>query len=245
MDKKIFYDAIRKDFPLTAGNVAGFDRVLDYGEKNGYGIKDTAYVIGTAYHEGAYTMQPVKEAYWLGEDWRKKNLRYYPWYGRGDVQLTWEENYKKAGAELGIDLTTDPNKALDPAVSVQVLYNGMAKGWFTGKKLSDYITKQTNQTYALTLAEFKNARRIVNGTDKADEIANHALKLYKALQKANYSPVVQPTPKPTEPYVQPPVDLGKPVPVPTEIELVLKRGDLKNVTLEDFYNALKSLYGDK
>lgn len=245
MDKKVFYDAIRKDIPLTTGNVAGFDRVLDYGETHGYRIKDVAYVTATAYHETAHTMQPVKEAYWLGEDWRKKNLRYYPWYGRGDVQLTWEENYKLASKELGIDLISDPDKALDPKISVQVLYKGMEQGWFTKKKLSDYITKQVNQTYALTLAEFKNARRIVNGTDKDDEIAAIALKLYKALQKANYAPVVQSTPEPEKPSVQPPVVIETPIPVPNELELVLKRGDLSKVTLEDFYNALKTLHGDK
>lgn len=245
MDKKVFFDAIRKDFPLTEGNVAGFDLLLDYAESNGIFIKDAAYVLGTAYHETAHTMQPVKEAYWLSEDWRKKNLRYYPWYGRGYVQLTWEDNYKKAGQKLGIDLTTNADVALDPEVAKKVLFIGMLSGWFTGKKLADYITRQTNQTYALTLAEFKNARRIVNGTDKDDEIAALALKLYKGLQKANYSATAESTPKPTEPSVQPPVVVETPIPVPNELELVLKRGDLSKVTLEDFYNALKSLYGDK
>lgn len=58
-----------------------------------------AYVIATSYWETNKTMVPVKEAYWLSENWRKDNLRYYPWYGRGYVQLTWEDNYKKASKE--------------------------------------------------------------------------------------------------------------------------------------------------
>lgn len=240
MNYKDFFDAIRTTIPLTTGNVAGFERVIGYGEDKGYHIKDVAYVTATAYWETAHTMQPVKEAYWLSEDWRKKNLRYYPWYGRGDVQLTWEENYKKAGKELGVDLTTDPEKALDPKISVQVLYHGMEKGWFTGKKLSDYVTKNTTQTYALTQAEYKNARRIVNGTDKDDEIASIAIKLYKALQKASYSPKVEVIPEPPKPPVQPPVAQ----PEVSGLEIVLRKGELDKITLQDFYLALKSLYGD-
>ena len=38
-----------------------------------------AYLLATAFWETARTMQPVDEAFWLSEAWRKKNLR----YGRG------------------------------------------------------------------------------------------------------------------------------------------------------------------
>ena len=66
-----------------------------------------AYIMATAWWETAHTVEPVKEAYWVknAEAWRKKNLRYYPWYGRGYVQLTWERNYIHAGKQLGLDLT--------------------------------------------------------------------------------------------------------------------------------------------
>lgn len=132
-----------------------------------------AYVLATAYWETAQTMKPVKEAYWLSEQWRKDNLRYYPWYGRGYVQLTWEENYAKAQGELGIGtvLTADPDNALKPEYATQIIVQGMIDGWFTGKKLSDYITLQAS--------DFYNARRIVNGTDKASTIADIA-KAYDA-----------------------------------------------------------------
>lgn len=62
----------------------------------GIGLKSQiAYVLATVEWETAKTFKPVREAFWLSEAWRKKNLRYYPFYGRGYVQLTWEKNYKK------------------------------------------------------------------------------------------------------------------------------------------------------
>src|SRR5215469_16072582 len=73
-----------------------------------------AYVLATAYWETARTMKPVVEAYWLSEDWRRQHLRYYPWYGRGFVQITWEPNYAKAAQETGADLLKHPELALDP-----------------------------------------------------------------------------------------------------------------------------------
>ena len=125
-----------------------------------------AYVLATAYWETAHTMEPVREAFWLSEDWRKKNLRYYPWYGRGFVQLTWERNYHKAGAELGVDLTTDADKVMQPEISAEILVVGSRDGWFTGKRLDDYITLQRSN--------YRGARRIINGTDKAAAIAEIA-----------------------------------------------------------------------
>jgi len=139
-----------------------------------------AYVLATAYWETAHTMQPVSEAYWIpnAEAWRKKHLRYYPWYGRGFVQLTWEKNYKHAADELGVPLDQRPELALDPGVAVKIAVTGMREGWFTGKKLSDYIT--------LKKSDFKGARRIINGTDKSASIADLA-KLYDtALLKDGY-----------------------------------------------------------
>ena len=47
-----------------------------------------AYTLATAYWETNRTMKPVEEAYWLSDAWRKANLRYYPWHGRGYTQTT-------------------------------------------------------------------------------------------------------------------------------------------------------------
>lgn len=133
--------------------------------KHGLLRNQAAYVLATAEWETNHTYLPVEEAYYVknAEAWRKKNLRYYPWHGRGYVQLTWEENYRKAGEKIGVDLISDPSRAMIPENAAEILVLGMRDGWFTGKKLADYIT--------LKRSDFLNARRIINGTDKAPDIA--------------------------------------------------------------------------
>lgn len=149
-------------------NLGDTQIILKECARQGLSKPHTAYVLATAKWETAHTMKPVREAYWLSEAWRKKNLRYYPWYGRGYVQLTWEDNYKKAGKKLGVDLTTNPDKAMEPEIAAKVLVTGCKEGWFTGKKLGDYTT-------------YEDMRRVVNGTDKKREIADLAREYEKAL----------------------------------------------------------------
>lgn len=144
-----------------------------------------AYCLATDFHETNQTMQPVREAYWLSEGWRKKHLRYYPWYGRGKVQLTWEKNYQFATdrlTELGfkVDLISDPEQALDLKVSSTVLVIGMLEGWFTGKKLRDFIPA------AATRSHYTHARQIINGLDKADLIAGYAIEFENGLRLGDW-----------------------------------------------------------
>lgn len=162
-------------------NIKLGDTALILSACKGYGLtrQQAAYVLATAFWETARTMKPVREAFWFDEEWRKKNLRYWPWYGRGFVQLTWERNYIKAGEELGLDLTSDPDRVMDPKISAKILVLGSRDGWFTGKKLTDYVTESN--------ADFKAARRVVNGTDRASEIAEIALEYDSALASAGYS----------------------------------------------------------
>lgn len=54
-----------------------------------------AYVLATTQWETAQTFEPVREAFWKSKEWRKENFRYYPYHGRGYVQLTWKSNYQK------------------------------------------------------------------------------------------------------------------------------------------------------
>lgn len=133
-----------------------------------YGCSEeqAAYILATAYWETNRTMKPVKEAYWLSESWRKTNLRYYPWYGRGYVQLTWERNYELAGEKIGVDLIGDPDRAMDPKNAAKILVIGSMEGWFTGKAIPHYINSGGKS--------FTSARRVINGTDKAKEIAEIA-----------------------------------------------------------------------
>jgi putative chitinase len=168
--------------------------IIEASERNGLLRNQVAYVLATSHWETAHTHKPVKEAYWLTEDWRKENLRYYPWYGRGYVQLTWKDNYKRAQEALGLGtlLIDEPDNALQPQIATAVIVVGMKEGWFTGKKLDDYITLQRS--------DFVGARRIVNGTDKATAIAALAMQYDKLLLEEGYG--VEPTP-PTPP--EPPV----------------------------------------
>lgn len=156
------------------------DLIIKTGRKYGLLRNQLAYVLATTELETNYTFEPVREAYYLkaGAEAYRKKLKYYPWYGRGFVQLTWEDNYKKAGKRLGINLTSNPDKAMEPDIAAEVLVVGMLEGWFTGKKLSDYITLQRS--------DFLNARRIVNGMDRAKDIEALAKKWDKTLLEQGY-----------------------------------------------------------
>lgn len=139
-----------------------------------------AYLLATAFWETGRTMKPVEEAYWLRNAavWRKKNLRYWPWHGRGYCQLTWEKNYIRAAQKLGIPFDKDPTLALKAEPASKVIVTGMREGWFTGRDLDDFIT--------LKHSDFKGARAIINGRDKDDEIAAIAVQYDKMLKTAGY-----------------------------------------------------------
>jgi len=158
---------------LTIGDSA---IILAACRKHGLSPQETAYVMATAYWETNGTMKPVREAYYLGqkaEAYRKK-LYYYPAYGRGYVQLTHHTNYENAGKKLGVDLANNYDLAMQPEIAAEVLVRGSQEGWFTGRKLSNYIGSGG--------ADYVGARRIINGKDKATEIAAVAEAYEAALQ---------------------------------------------------------------
>lgn len=168
-------DRLRQDLlKLAAWETANFaskqgtiDAIKGMCQALGIGLPtQVAYVLATTQWETAQTFQPVREAFWLDEEWRRANLSYYPYYGRGYVQLTWEKNYQAYSDMLGIDMVDEPDRALEPAVALFVLVHGFKTGTFTGRKITDYINQGTT--------DFTNARRCVNGTDRATEIANLA-----------------------------------------------------------------------
>lgn len=128
-----------------------------------------AYVVATADHETNGTFKPVREAYWLKDPdsyLRTHHADYYPYYGRGYVQLTWKRNYLKYQKLLAKPLVDNPDLALDPATAVFILVHGFKTGAFTGKKLTDYINDES--------VDFMSARRCINGTDAALKIAAKA-----------------------------------------------------------------------
>ena len=148
--------------------------------KHGCSRKQAAYILATARWETAHTMKPVMEAFWLSDEWRRKNLRYYPWHGRGYVQLTWEANYISAGKKLGKNLTSNPDVVMQPAIAAEILVRGSMEGWFTKHKLTDHVNA--------TKTDYVNARRVINGTDKAHDIAKLAREYEAALSGYDSSP---------------------------------------------------------
>jgi predicted chitinase len=129
-----------------------------------------AYVLATVEHETARTFRPLEE---YGKGKGRPYGKIDPqtgkaYYGRGFVQLTWRANYAKYSKILGVDLVKRPELACDPNVALFILVHGFRHGTFTGKNLVQYVNNR--QT------DFYNARRVINGIDQANHIANLAQK---------------------------------------------------------------------
>lgn len=195
-----FFDHLRSvrilGATLEQSEINGLGAVMAACGADSWGPKWTAYALATAYHETAGTMQPVKEygghqyltnaydvtgsnparARKMGNTVPGDGAMYC---GRGYVQLTWKANYDKLGNLIGFPLIGNPDLAMRPDVAAEVMVRGMKDGLFTGKKLSDYITATTK--------DFVGARRIINGTDKAAKIADHAEVFLVALKLGSWS----------------------------------------------------------
>ena len=184
MNRAAFYDEVRaKVGRLSALQVSGFETVLD--ALDGLALSWQSDGLATAWWETNKTMQPVREAYWTSEAWRKKNLRYWPHYGRGYVQLTWPFNYEKADAECskaGLiqkgELLANLDLAMRPDIAAFIMRMGMVEGWFTGKSFSTYLPASGTATRA----QYIQARRIINGLDKADLIEDFCQIFERALR---------------------------------------------------------------
>lgn len=147
---------------------------------------ETAYVLATAYHETGYAetvngervinrdMLPIKER---GSVSYLRSKKYYPYIGYGYVQLTWEDNFRRVGKLIGVDLIKNPEKALEKDIASEILIKGMVYGWFTGVGFH-----RKCPVYRYNLASYVRARKIVNGTDKARVIAEYAMQFEKALR---------------------------------------------------------------
>ncbi|HWS86643.1 MAG TPA: hypothetical protein VN282_06750 [Pyrinomonadaceae bacterium] len=190
-----FFDSLRQaqfmGSTLKPDQISGLEAVLAAAKAANWPLAFTAYALATACHETAYTMQPVREAFWLSENWRKTHLRYFPYYGRGYVQLTWKANYDKADRELGLGgrLSQNLDLAMDPAIAAQIMAKGMEEGWFCADKSGNRHTLARHvpsDGSPATLDQFTSARRIINGLDKAGKIAGEALKFQAALQAGGW-----------------------------------------------------------
>lgn len=185
MNRKLFYEAIRKPLfgikKMKQTQVDGMEALLNATEHL-TDPRHQAYILATAYHETAKTMQPIEE-YGKGKGYdygrmikRNRNPYAFPdklFYGRGLVQLTWYENYEYMGRKLGIDLLNHPELALQMDISCRIIVTGMTRGMFTGVKLETYFNDDRE--------DWEQARKIVNGMDCAEKIAGYARIFYRAL----------------------------------------------------------------
>lgn len=156
-----------------------------------------AYILATIWHETDKTMLPIAE-YGKGKGrlygtWYRnskgqlyafkdgsKTTVYlfdeYPhlYYGRGETQNTWFDNYERLSKVFGVDFLRNPDLLLTQEWSTKVTIYAMKTGLYTGRKLSDYI-HQSKKDYV-------GARKIINGTDKAQLIAGYAEMFERALR---------------------------------------------------------------
>lgn len=167
---KAFFDAAREDpfdGHLTPGQVTGLTSIITLwnAKYSGHTVEELAYCLATTFHETAQTMQPIEE-YGKGRGHAYGDaIGGHAYYGRGYVQLTWLKNYETMGELLGVDLVNHPELALDPTVAGAIMFEGMIRGTFTGRKLSAYFNP--------TKKDAVGARRIINGSDRASTIAGY------------------------------------------------------------------------
>jgi len=196
MDNAAFFRSVRPLFggTLTQQQVDGMSAILTAWDKYGDGhLRHLAYILATAKHEtGGF--QYVREIWGptaaqsryegradLGNTVKGDGKRFM---GRGMVQITGRRNYADWSKRLGTDLLSKPSLAEQPDIAARIIVEGMIKGTFTGKKLSDYPR------------DFVESRRIVNGTDRSTLIAGYAYRFLEAIENASDLPVTSPQPSP-------------------------------------------------
>lgn len=204
-----FYDFLRGNKMLgptiSQTEFEGCDQIIRSCAAAGWPVSYVAYALATAYLETAHTMQPIKEIGGTAYFTRMYDIKgnrpakarelgnltpgdgaKFP--GRGYVQLTGKDNYQKATERLQRagyavpNLVAFPDKVMEPKIASAILVLGMLEGWFTGRKLPDDLPARG----PATLRQFIDSRDIINGTDKASEIAAYAIDFQTGLQQAGY-----------------------------------------------------------
>lgn len=198
INRRFFFDFVRRVLfkgRLRQKQVDGLNFILDVWESD-YARRDDrwlAYALGTTHHETDARMQPINEyggrryyfrMYDIEGDRPRKALELgntHPgdgvlFHGRGYVQLTGRDNYTKMQRRFAVDLTSDEaaaDRTLEPELAAKIMFYGMEKGVFTGKKFADYFNDSHEQ--------WVSARAIINPHDKPRLVANYALDYYAAI----------------------------------------------------------------
>ena len=153
-------------------------------------VRWAAYILATIRYEGGLSWRPDSEkgpperfitrygpgtrlGSRLGNTDPDDAFRYR---GRGYLFLTGKANYARYGALMGMgdQLVRNPDLLLDPAVAYRLTSQGMVKGWFSGRKLADFISGDA--------ADYVNARLVAGrGLDHALDISQAAGKLEQVL----------------------------------------------------------------
>ncbi len=167
MDYEIIKPLFNGNF--SQGQQSGLETILQ--EAGDIDKRHLAYIYATIYHETGRKMQPVKE---FGSEAYLRSKPYYPFYGRDLCQTTHSYNYQKVKDFSGIDVVSNPDLIGQMPLAAKVAITFMQKGWYTGKKLSDYFNDEKSDPI--------NARRIINSLDCANKIATYYEQFLAALK---------------------------------------------------------------
>lgn len=180
----------------------GLSRLLGFSEKDNHvnDVRWAAYMLATVKHECANWWQPIEEfgkgqgmTYGTPVTVKGNDGKTYTntYYGRGYVQLTWVDNYRKMSynLNLGDDILIHPERALEASIAYRIMSFGMRNGSFTGARLSDYISGPK--------CDYYNARQIINAHDEAGLIQGYAQKLEAMLRESSQATTDAQHPVPT------------------------------------------------
>lgn len=169
-DRQKFFDSVRASLftgKLSQQQVDGQNAILDAWESRSEDdLRHLAYCLATTFHETSQKMWPIEEyGKGSGQSYGKPDpTTGQTYYGRGYVQLTWRDNYRRADVELELSGDTScewhASNALDPTIAGEIMFQGMEEGWFRkdssgAQTLARYFSDTRDDPYG--------AREIING----------------------------------------------------------------------------------
>lgn len=209
-----FFDLIRDSLfrsRLSKDQVRGIEEVCEawdrsYAARKPFGkeIQLLSYVLASVYHETGGKMLPVREGFKDSDEASRlhvakmfsqgkisgdyaKPIGGISYFGRGRCQNTHLANYKKLQERYGVPLVQNPNLILaDSKLDARITVDGHIEGFWTGRKLQDYLDADGNLNYIA-------ARAIVNGDGKKNGalIASYAKHFEEAFVEDRQKPRTQ------------------------------------------------------